>query len=52
MRNYGEAREDSDFIGGSDTVDYEVDGLADEEYSISVTLTIPNCLLWLYARSI
>ncbi len=35
---YGEAVDDDDFIGGSDTVDYEVSDLDDSEYTISVTL--------------
>ena len=35
---YGEALEDSDFIGGSDTVNYEINDLVNDEYTISVTL--------------
>jgi hypothetical protein len=35
---YGEAIEDSDFIGGSDTVNYEVSNLTNDNYTISVTL--------------
>ncbi len=35
---YGEATDDSDFIGGSDIVDYEISDLPDGEYTISVTL--------------
>ena len=35
---YGEARDDDDFVGGSDTVDYVVSGLPDSDYSIVVTL--------------
>ncbi len=35
---YGEAINDTDFVGGSDTVDYEVSDLAEDEYTISVTL--------------
>jgi hypothetical protein len=35
---YGEAIDDDDFIGGSDTVNYEVDNLPEGEYTISVTL--------------
>lgn len=35
---YGEAVEDNDFVGGSDTVNYEVNDLADVNYNISVTL--------------
>jgi len=35
---YGEATDDNDFIGGSDTVDYEISDLPDGEYTISVTL--------------
>jgi hypothetical protein len=35
---YGEAVEDDDFIGGSDTVKYEISELEDVAYTISVTL--------------
>lgn len=35
---YGEATNDVDFIGGSDTVNYEVNNLANGDYTISVTL--------------
>lgn len=35
---YGDAVDDDDFIGGSDTVEYEVSNLADDDYTISVTL--------------
>ena len=35
---YGEAINDTDFIGGSDTVEYAIDSLASGEYLISVTL--------------
>ena len=35
---YGEALNDNDFIGGSDTVAYEVSGLPVADYSITVTL--------------
>jgi len=35
---YGEAVDDNDFVGGSDTVDYEVNNLADVNYNITVTL--------------
>lgn len=35
---YGKAVDDNDFVGGSDTVAYEVSNLADDDYTISVTL--------------
>lgn len=35
---YGEALNDTDFVGGSDTVNYEISELVDDEYTISVTL--------------
>ena len=35
---YGEAEDDNDFVGGSDTVAYEVSNLAEGDYTISVTL--------------
>ncbi|MDX1810264.1 MAG: hypothetical protein R3331_12080 [Sulfurospirillaceae bacterium] len=35
---YGEALNDTNFVGGSDTVDYEVSGLPSGIYNISVTL--------------
>ena len=35
---YGEAVEDNDFVGGSDTVEYEVDNIPNDDYTISVTL--------------
>ena len=35
---YGEATDDDDFIGGSDTVDYEISDLPDGDYNIAVTL--------------
>ena len=35
---YGEAIDDDDFIGGSDSVKYEVSDLSDSEYEITVTL--------------
>jgi len=35
---YGEAVDDNDFVGGSDTVDYEISDLADVNYNITVTL--------------
>jgi len=35
---YGEAVDDNNFIGGSDTVEYEVDSLPSNDYTISVTL--------------
>lgn len=35
---YGEALNDNDFVGGSDTVEYEVSGLPDGDYTIAVTL--------------
>ncbi len=35
---YGKAVADNDFVGGSDTVAYEVSNLADDDYTISVTL--------------
>ncbi len=38
IQPYGEAVKDSDFIGGSDNVEYEVDGLSSSTYSITVTL--------------
>ena len=37
-QTYGEAVNDSNFIGGSDTVEYEVSGLPDGDYNIVVTL--------------
>lgn len=38
VQAYGKAVADEDFIGGSDTVEYEVSGLQDSAYTISVTL--------------
>jgi len=35
---YGEAIDDDDFIGGSDSVKYEVSDLSDSKYEITVTL--------------
>ena len=35
---YGEALNDSDFIGGRDTLNYEVSDLSDGQYEITVTL--------------
>ena len=35
---YGAALQDSDFVGGSDTVAYHVSGLANERYTIRATL--------------
>ena len=35
---YGEATNDNDFIGGSDTVNYEVSDLPSGDYTVSVTL--------------
>ena len=35
---YGEAVDDNDFVGGSDTVAYEVTDLAEDDYTITVTL--------------
>jgi len=35
---YGEAVNDIDFVGGSDTVNYEISGLTDGDYNIAVTL--------------
>jgi len=35
---YGDAVDDNDFVGGSDTVEYEVSNLANDDYTISVTL--------------
>lgn len=35
---YGVATTDNDFVGGSDTVEYEVNALGDASYNISVTL--------------
>lgn len=38
VQTFGKAKDDSDFIGGSDTVDYEVSSLLDDDYTIVVTL--------------
>ena len=35
---YGEAVDDNDFVGGSDTVEYEVSNIPNDDYTISVTL--------------
>ena len=35
---YGKALDDDDFVGGSDTVDYEVSDLSNGQYEITVTL--------------
>lgn len=35
---YGKAIDDDDFVGGSDTVVYEVENLPDSEYEVTVTL--------------
>ena len=38
VKPYGEAADDSDFVGGSDTVVYEVDNIPSGDYTIFVTL--------------